>query len=126
MSSNINLVDKLNPISFERTNQTSIKIDPKDLPRITKELQEQIEKNKNSKKNKENQDNKDNKITVSSTETEKNLIKLEKLYDQYLYELNLIEKKVTNKNEVNPMQMDDNDQSNNENSVKKKLLMNFF
>ncbi len=115
MSSNVNLVDKLNPISFEQ--HETIKIDPKDPDRIRKTIEED---SRNNKINKENS-NKDSKITIESSKTEMNLIKLEKLYDKCLSDLEIIKKKAIENNEID---IDIDYQLDTENSVKKKLLLN--
>lgn len=122
MSSNINLVDKLNPMYLEHNNKSEIKIDPKEIERIRKEIIENIE-NKNKNKNKDNKNG--SKVTISYSETEKNLIKLEELYNKYLSQLEAVEKKVIEQkkqnNEINTNKINELD---TENSLKKKLLLN--
>ncbi|QCI18529.1 hypothetical protein D9V63_02950 [Buchnera aphidicola (Aphis nasturtii)] len=123
MSSNINLVDKLNPISFEKNDNLKIIINPNDLEHISKKVEDyRKELDKNSKISKHSQDS---KITISSNETELNLIKLEKLYERFLSELDKVEnikKKSTENNEIDVN--NSINELNNENSVKKKLLLN--
>ena len=49
MSSNINLVDKLNPISFEKNDNLKIKINPNDSEHISKKIEDyRKELNKNN------------------------------------------------------------------------------
>ncbi|ALD15505.1 hypothetical protein IX46_03025 [Buchnera aphidicola (Aphis glycines)] len=122
MSSNINLVDKLNPISFEKNNNLKIKINPNDFEHISKKIEDyRTRLNKNSNNS---TISKDVKITKSSNETELNLIKLENLYERLLSELDKVEnirKKSTENNEID---VNNNvDKLKNISSMKKKLLL---
>ncbi|QFQ31842.1 hypothetical protein [Buchnera aphidicola] len=123
MSSNINLVDKLNPISFEKNDNLKIKINPNDFEHISKKIEDyRKELNKNSKNYKTS---KDIKITTSSNETELNLIKLESLYEKFLSELDKVENIKRKSTENNEIDVNNNiNKFKNISSVKKKLLLN--
>ncbi|UPT14376.1 hypothetical protein [Buchnera aphidicola] len=123
MSSNINLVDKLNPISFEKNDNLKIKINPNDFEHISKKIEDyRKELNKNSTNYKTS---KDIKITTSSNETELNLIKLESLYEKFLSELDKVENIKRKSTENNEIDVNNNiNKFKNISSVKKKLLLN--
>ncbi|QFQ32730.1 hypothetical protein FQV33_01915 [Buchnera aphidicola (Aphis fabae)] len=120
MSSNVNLVDKLNPISFEQNepnDKLKIKIDPKIIESIRKEISETIKNNKNKNQ-------KDSKITISYSDTEEKLVKLEKLYNKCLDQLEFIEKNAIKQKQGNEININNTNELNTENALKKKLFLN--
>ncbi|QCI19092.1 hypothetical protein [Buchnera aphidicola] len=120
MSSNINLVDKLNPTSFEQNGKLQIKINPETSNTVIKNnIVEKIKENKKENKTEDKNPIKDIKITISLSKDEENLIELERLQNKCLNDLdNILIKAKERKNSIN-----DIDVLNKENSLKKKLLL---
>lgn len=123
MSSNVNLVDKLNPIYFEK--HKKIEISKEDMELIIK----QFENNRISN----NAKNQESKVTIFFGKTEEQLIEFENLYQKYINDLDVIVKKVTKKNDINEtnetneIEISSNtNKLNTDNSVKKKPFLKFL
>ncbi|QCI17379.1 hypothetical protein D9V62_02985 [Buchnera aphidicola (Aphis helianthi)] len=121
MSSNINLVDKLNPISFEQNEKFKTKIKPFDNNEIISRIEDPINNPRNNKNTHgtKNTTHKSTKITIDFPQNDLDLVELEKLHEKYLNDLQKIEQKIKETGEIGDL-----DELNPENSVKKKLILN--